>query len=322
MRILDAVTPGVHIRGVGSDIQAGSVVVRSGTVLGPGHIGVLASVGCGSVMAHRRPRVGVMTTGDELVELDESGVARDLLPGQIRDSNRHALVAALRQDGYEAVDLGIVRDTPEAVESALQQALGTCDALLTTGGVSMGEFDYVKVVLSRLAGPASGAGEAGGTGAGEAGGTGAGVEVLQVAIRPAKPLVLAWLPAGDGRVVPVFGLPGNPVSSLVSYRVIALPALRVLGGHSATVPTSVRGVAGEDLRRRPDGKTHFVRVEACWRNDGRLVARSAGGQMSHQLSAMAGANALAVLRDGEGAAAGDDIDLLLIGEVGELSDTA
>jgi molybdopterin molybdotransferase len=312
VRLLDAVTPGAHIRAVGSDIKKGATVLRAGALLSPAHIGVLASVGVGAVTAYRRPRVGVLSTGDELVEFAGDGAALPLRPGQIRDSNRHGMLALLRRDGFEPVDLGIVVDTKEAVSGALGHALENCDAVLTTGGVSMGEFDYVKVVLAELA----------------AGAPGAGVEVLSVAIRPAKPLVLAWLPrpgkperseapANDaGRLVPVFGLPGNPVSSMVSYQVIALPALRVLAGHAPAPPPIVTGLAADDFPRHPDGKTHLVRVLARWRGDGRLEATSAGGQMSHQLSAMSGANALAVLPDGEGVGAGDQIGLIVFGSLG------
>jgi molybdenum cofactor synthesis domain-containing protein len=307
VRVLDEVPRGVHIRAPGSDITAGSVAVPAGAVLTPAYIGVLASVGAGAVTVHRKPRVGVMSTGDELVELAPDGSNQTLGPGQIRDSNRHALLATVRRDGFEAIDLGLVADTEEAVTARLQRALGECDAVLSTGGVSMGEFDYVKVVLSALAEAADGE---------------AAVHVLRVAIRPAKPLVIGWLPAlgraggGEPRLLPVFGLPGNPVSCLVSYQAIALPVLRVLAGHPASPPPTMTAVAGEDFGRRPDGKTHLVRVQLSWRDDGRLEARSAGGQMSHQLAGMAAANALAILPDGDGLAAGATLEVLPIGPVG------
>jgi len=305
VRILDEVSPGLHVRAAGSDIAAGSVAVPAGTVLTPAYLGVLASVGAGVVPVHRKPRVGVMSTGDELVELDADGTSRVLAPGQIRDSNRHALLATVRRDGFEAVDLGLVADTEDAVTERVRRALAECDAVLSTGGVSMGEFDYVKVVLSKLA---------------EAAGGDAEVHVLRVAIRPAKPLVIGWLPrAGSAdagsRLVPVFGLPGNPVSCLVSYQVIALPVLRVLAGHPAGPPPSIVAVAGEDFGRRSDGRTHLVRVHVSWRDDGRLEARSAGGQMSHQLAGMAAANALAVVPDGVGLAQGAALEVLPLGPI-------
>jgi molybdenum cofactor synthesis domain-containing protein len=310
VRILDEVTPGLHVRAAGSDIGAGVVAVRGGTVLTPAYLGVLASVGTGLVRVHRKPRVGVMSTGDELVELDPDGGTRSLAAGQIRDSNRHALLATVRRDGFEAVDLGLVADTEDAVTERVERALAECDAVLSTGGVSMGEFDYVKVVLANLASAAGGD---------------AAVHVLQVAIRPAKPLVLGWLPAlgagagdpgGRRRLIPLFGLPGNPVSCLVSYQVMALPVLRVLAGHRAGPPPTVPAVAAEDFWRHPDGKLHLVRVHVGWRDDGRLEARPTGGQMSHQLAGMAMANALAMVPDGDGLAAGEVLEVLPVGPIG------
>jgi molybdopterin biosynthesis enzyme len=213
------------------------------------------------------------------------------------------MLATLRMDGFEAVDLGLAVDTEAAVTAGLEQALLSCDAVLTTGGVSKGEFDYVKVVLGKL---------------GAAGG-GADVHELSVAIRPAKPLVISWLPSlatSDGsRLVPVFGLPGNPVSSLVSYRAIALPVLRVLAGHPAGPPPTVPAITAENLRRHRDGKTHLVRVEARWNDDGRLSVRAVGGQMSHQLGGMAVANGLAIVPDGDGLAEAEPVDVILFGPI-------
>lgn len=301
VRVLETVVAGAHLRSAGSDLASGSVAVPAGTVLSPAHIGVLASIGAGVVTVHPRPRVGVMVTGDELVELASDGSAPPLAPGQIRDSNRHAMLATLRRDGFVAVDLGLAVDTEEAVTAGLEAALGSCDAVLTTGGVSKGEFDYVKVVLAKL-------------GASAAGGA---VHELSVAIRPAKPLVLGWLPSADGtpRLLPVFGLPGNPVSSLVSYEAIALPVLRVLAGHTPAAPPTVPAVAGDGLRRYPDGKTHLVRVELAWLTDGRLTARSVGGQMSHQLTGMAAANGLAIVPDGDGYREGEMLEAIAFGPI-------
>jgi molybdopterin molybdotransferase len=326
VRILEAVSPGIHVRAAGSDLAAGSLAVAAGTLL-PAHIGVLASIGVGVVVVHPRPRVGVMTTGDELVELAVDGSARPLAPGQIRDSNRHAMLATLRRDGFEAIDLGVVGDTEEAVTAGLQRAISECDAVLTTGGVSKGQFDFVKVVIAQLAAAARV--------------PGAAVHELSVAIRPAKPLMISWLPSvGDSegfsrsgpsesgddpdvdgtepagtRLVPVFGLPGNPVSSLVSYQAVALPVLRVLAGHAPAPPPTVPAVAGEDMRRQRDGKTHLFRVEVTWQADGRLGARLAGGQMSHQLTGMAAANALAIVSDGDGLAAGEMLEVIMFGPI-------
>jgi molybdenum cofactor synthesis domain-containing protein len=258
-------------------------VFAAGTVLGPGHIGVLCSIGCEKVTVVPAPLVGVLSTGDELVE----GAAA-LLPGQIRDSNRYTLISLLRRDGFGVVDLGIARDNEADIERALMEGVARCDAVLTSGGVSMGDFDYVKAVLDRIG----------------------RMHWMQVAIRPAKPFAFGVIGA-----TPVFGLPGNPVSSMVSYELLARPGLRRMGGHAGgdLVRRVVRGVADSNLRAGHDGRTTFVRVRASFGLDGRVHVSSTGGQGSHQLHAMALADALAVLPPGEDAAPGDDISLMFLG---------
>ncbi|HWD71108.1 MAG TPA: gephyrin-like molybdotransferase Glp [Actinomycetota bacterium] len=275
--------PGDHLRLPGEDVAAGQEVFPPRTTLGAGHLGVLASLGHTSVAAFPRARVGVLSTGDELVE----GGA-PLQPGQIRDSNRHTLLALLDASGCEPIDLGIARDSEAAITSAVEGALPTCDAVLASGGVSMGDFDYVKVVLDRL--------------------SAGSMRWMQVAIRPAKPFAFGVL---EGR--PVFGLPGNPVSSMVSFELFARPGLRALMGHDQLDRVHVEAVADEDLRRHPDGKLHLARVIATPGVDGRFHVRSSGGQASHQLSAMALANALALLPDGEGVGAGESVTTMLLG---------
>jgi len=261
------------------------VVVDAGTTLTPTHLGVLASVGVTEVEVVRRARVGVLSTGDELVEGDAP-----LRPGQLRDSNRHALRALVTADGFEVVDLGLVRDDKDAVSSAIRNASTTCDALLTSGGVSMGDFDEVKAALSDIA---------------------ADMRWMQMAIRPAKPFAFGTV---DG--MPVFGLPGNPVSSIVSYELLARPALRQMTGHGPNDLDRARltAVAGGPLARRPDGKTYFNRVVVAV-EAGKLVARSAGAQGAHQLGAMAAANGLAVLPDGDGVDAGEEITVIVTGDL-------
>ena len=159
---------------------------------------MLATLGIESIATHRRPLVGVISTGDELVEGPQP-----LAPGQIRDSNRRTLLSMVTQSGCTAVDLGLIRDDEDAVEAALRSGAEQCDAIITSGGVSMGDFDYVKLVLSRIA----------------------DMRWMQIAIKPAKPMAFGTL---DG--TPVFGLPGNPVSSMVSYELLARPGLRKLLG--------------------------------------------------------------------------------------------
>ena len=278
-----AARPGDHLRLPGEDVAAGQEVFPPRTTLAPGHLGVLASLGYTSVAAFPRARVGVLSTGDELIE----GGAH-LEPGQIRDSNRHTLLALLTASGCVPVDLGIARDSEEAITSAVEGALPACDAVLASGGVSMGDFDYVKVVLDRL--------------------SAGSMRWMQVAIRPAKPFAFGVI---EGR--PVFGLPGNPVSSIVSFELFARPGLRAMMGHDQIDRVHVEAMADEDLRRRPDGKLHLARVIATPGADGRFHVRSSGGQASHQLSAMALANALALLPDGDGVAAGESVTTMLLG---------
>jgi molybdopterin molybdotransferase len=289
VRLLDAVGRGDHVRFPGSDVRAGDVVLRAGQLCTPGAIGMLASLGHVEVAVHRRPRVGVLSTGDELVEGPAS-----LEPGQIRDANRHTLLALLARDGAPAVDLGIAADDPTAVRGAIEGALERCDLVLTSGGVSMGDFDEVRRQLVAIADARAGS-----------------AEWLQVAIRPAKPLSLASLPRGPGRpAVVVLGLPGNPVSSMVSYELFARPVIRALAGHAEPIRPLLLGLAVEALRRKPDGKLHLVRVMASPNYRGRIEVRLAGGQSSHQLSGIVGANALALLPDGRGVAPGAEVAVL------------
>ena len=280
VRIGVAAQPGDHVRVAGDDIRPGDVVMDAGVVLTAAHLGVLASLGVTDVTVVPRPRVGVLSTGDELVE----GPA-PLRPGQLRDSNRHALLPMLTDAGCEAIDLGLIKDDRAAITRAIEQAVESCDALLTSGGVSMGDFDEVKAVLSERADD---------------------MRWMQIAIRPAKPFAFGTL-AGT----PVFGLPGNPVSSIISFELLARPALRKMMGFADDDldRPRLRALADEDIRRRADGKTHYARVVVSVR-DGRLHARSAGGQGSHQLAAMAAANALAVLPDGDGVITGDDLEVI------------
>jgi molybdopterin molybdotransferase len=271
---------GDHVRRAGDDLQPGQVVVDAGTVLGPAHLGVLASLGYRRVPVFPRPRVGVLSTGDELVD----GPAQ-LRPGQIRDSNRPTLLALVRQSSFTPVDLGLIGDDETAIAAAVEGAVETCDALVTSGGVSVGDFDYVKAVLDRL-------------------GT---MRSWQVAIKPAKPLAFGVV-AGK----PVFGLPGNPVSSMVSFELFARPALRQMGGHRRLFRPQVEALVAEPMRRRPDGKLHLVRVMARADEDGRWRVRPVDRQGSHQLAAAAAANALALVPDGDGVPAGASVKALVL----------
>ncbi len=275
-----AVDRGAGVRRAGDDVSPGDVVVTAGTTLGVGHLGLLGSIGTSTVRVRRRMRVGVLSTGDELVE-----GGGPLQRGQVHDSNRLALLAACGASGFEAVDLGLVRDDEDSIEAAIRSGVADCDALLTSGGVSMGDFDFVKAVLARIG----------------------DMRWMQIAIKPAKPFAFGLV---DG--APVFGLPGNPVSSLVSFELLARPALLAASGRSAIQRRRVSATVEHDLRRRVDGKVHFVRV--ALRQDVELgfLARSAGAQGSHQMTGLAQADGLAVLADGDGVAAGTPVEVILL----------
>jgi molybdenum cofactor synthesis domain-containing protein len=272
-----AASVGDHVRRAGGDIEAGDLVFARGSELGPAHVGVLASIGCQDLPVIPRARVGVLSTGDELVD-----TARELAPGEIRDSNRPMLLALVAESGCDALDLGHVRDDEAVLEATLREAASSCDAIVTSGGVSVGDYDVVKAVLGRIA----------------------SMRWWQVAIRPAKPLAFGLLDR-----VPVFGLPGNPVSSLVSFELFARPALRAMTGHRLRFRSEVMGIAEHDFVRAPDGKLHLDRVRIEYA-DGSFRVSSVGAQASNALAATAHANGLARLPDGPGVHAGDPVAVL------------
>ncbi len=280
----EAVLPGTFVRPPGGDVRIGQEVIPAGTVIRAGQIGVLASLGRRTVLVVGRPRVGVLSTGDELVL-----PPAPLGPGQIRDANRPALLAALSQAGADPVDLGLVPDDTAAITGAILRAAQRCDAVVVSGGVSVGDADLVSAALAGLCGDS--------------------VRWLQIAIRPAKPFAFG-VTREDG--IPVFGVPGNPVSALVSFELLVRPALRQMAGHSDLDRSVVAARAGEDLTRRPDGKTHFQRVLLGVGEDGGVIATGSGPQESHVLQAMARAEGLAVLPDGEGARAGETVAVMVL----------
>lgn len=274
-----------NIREAGSDIEKGQLLFPAYTQLSPGHIGVLASLGYEKVHAFRKATVAILSTGNELT--NESG---PLPPGQIRDSNRPTLSCIVSQMGAIPIDFGTIRDDPESLRQAFKQAADRCDVVLSSGGVSVGDFDYTKSVLDELSN-----------------GT---MSWMQIAIRPAKPFAFGFIGG-----VPVFGLPGNPVSSMVSFELLARPAIRKMMGHQSLHRKSINAIAKNALKRKPDGKIHFMRVTAELNPDGRVYIEPQVGQSSHLLYSMANSNALAVVPDGPGVAAGEEVEALILGEL-------
>ncbi len=277
------------IRDAGSDVNKGDTVFVVGTVLNAAGAGVLASVNARTVKAYPRARVALLSTGDELVT-DGS----PLKIGQIRESNLTMLDAMIAASGCEVLNLGIIKDDEALLERVLLDVIERCDAIVTSGGVSMGDFDVVKAVLSRIA----------------------NMQWMQLAIKPAKPFAFGQLQASDGRIVPIFGLPGNPVSSMISYELLARPALRKMMGHTHDLlrPT-VKAVLDAPIKRKQDGKVHYVRVFGGFESDGRLHVRDTGPQGSHQLASTALANGLAYVPDSMGIEAGAEVDIYVIGDL-------
>jgi molybdopterin molybdotransferase len=274
----EATPLGTAVRAAGGDLPAGTPVIDAGVRLTPAHLGVLASIGVPRPPVRRRPVAAVMSTGDEVLPPDA-----ELGPGKIRDSNRPMLRGLLAEAGAIVLDLGIVGDDADELRAALAEATERADVVVTSGGVSMGEYDLVKEVLGELG----------------------QIDFWQVAMQPAKPFAFGLLGS-----TPLFGLPGNPVSSMVAFEQFVRPALlRMMGSHLLFRPR-VTGHLDDDVETAPE-KTVFLRVATEFRAGG-LRARLSGGQASNVLSALALADAFAVVPVGVGELpAGSPVELEL-----------
>jgi molybdopterin molybdotransferase len=260
--VFRAVAPGENVRPIGEDVRAGELVLSAGTRVRPAEIGVLATLNRTHATVHRRPRVGVLATGDEIVDPGEP-----LGPGQIRNSNGPMVAALVRRYGGDPVPLGTARDTAADLRTRLGAAAGL-DLLLTTGGVSVGDYDLVKQIL-------------------QADGR---IDLWEVRIKPGKPLAFGWL----GQT-PVLGLPGNPVAAAVACEQFARPAIRTMLGHRSLDPPTVLARLDGQIENR-GGRRQYVRVAVETGPDG-YVARVAGRQGSGVLSTLARANGLLVIPD-------------------------
>ena len=268
---------GDNIRRAGEDIQLGQQVFPAGHRLGPVDIALLASLGLTHLRVKRRLKVAIFSTGDELV-----APGQPLAEGQIYDSNRYAIHAVLQRLNVEVLDLGLLPDQPEALRAALQRLGNQVDAIISSGGVSVGEADYVKDILTEL-------------------GT---IDFWQVAIKPGKPFAFGRLNRAF-----FFGLPGNPVSALVTLHQLALPALRALAGETPTAPLVLQATAASDYKKRP-GRQDFQRG-FLQRSAGSNHISRTGAQGSGVLSSFLGANAYAVLEAERGAVkTGDPITVI------------
>ncbi len=273
------VRPKDHIRFQGEDVRAGAPVMPEGTVLRPAEINMLASFGRSFVSVHRRPRVAILSTGDELVELG------DPLPfGRIINSNALSLAASVRELGAEPILLGIARDEPQSLRDKLAQGLDA-DALITSAGVSAGDRDFVRDVLADM---------------------GVSPVFWKVEIKPGRPLAF-----GMRGKTPVFSLPGNPVSTMITFEEFVRPALLRMMGHRRVLRPTFRAELCEPVKKKP-GRVQFLRMRVVRRGE-RLVAASSGDQNTGIVRTMVHANAIAILpADCAGLKAGDFVDVHLL----------
>lgn len=292
------IKPGENVREVGSDVQAGDVIMRAGegiTAVG-GELGLLASVGVKEVKVYKKPVVGVLSTGDEIVEFNRPG---DLKLGEVRDTNRPTLLNAARSSGFETVDLGIASDQPGSLENTLRSALRRVDLIITSGGVSMGELDLLKPTIER-----------------SLGGT---IHFGRVSMKPGKPTTFATIPFKDSEsgardsTAVIFSLPGNPASAVTTFQLFVLPSLHRASGIAPAGLPKVRVRVDGDVRC--DGKrAEYHRALVTVRGDGGLHASSTGGQRSSRIGSFKGANALLCLPVKDGAVRkGEMVDALMMG---------
>jgi molybdopterin molybdotransferase len=270
---------GQNRRLAGEDLARGRAALRAGRILGAADLGLIASLGIAEAPVRRRLRVACLSTGDEIASLGEA-----LGPGQVYDSNRYTLHGMLTRLGVQVIDLGVVRDDPALLEAAIAQAADCADAVISSGGVSVGEADFTRDIMARL---------------GE-------VAFWTIAMRPGRPLAFGRI--GNARY---FGLPGNPVAVMITFLFFARPALLRLMGASAADPMPVLARVEERLRKRP-GRTEYQRAQVRVAADGELVVRTTGSQGSGVLRSMSEANAIMVLGHEQGdVQPGDRVSCLL-----------
>src|SRR3989339_950858 len=268
VRIFKEVKKGENVRYAGEDVEKGEVVIKKGSILKSGHIGMLASLGFGRVKVFRKPKVAILATGDELVQIKQK-----LTPGKIRNSNSYSLYAQVLKAGALPILLGIARDNKKAIEDKIRQGL-SADVLIVCGGVSVGDYDFVKDVLKDV---------------------GTQMKFWRVAMKPGKPLAFGLMPGtktnfGARRRIPVFGLPGNPVSSMVSFEQFVRPALLKMSGAKDISRFHLPAIAKDDFEKKK-GLRYFLRV-ILENKGGTLYATLTGPQGSGILKSMVLANGI------------------------------
>ncbi|KAI9269302.1 MoaB/Mog domain-containing protein [Phascolomyces articulosus] len=292
VEILVKTSSGENIREIGSDCEIGTEVGYKGQTISTvgGELGVLASVGIRNVNVYRKPRVGVLSTGNEVV--DHVSTA-ELKQGEIRDTNRITLLGAIKTAGFEAVDLGIIKDKVQDIESRLQEALDQVDVLITTGGVSMGEADFMKPVLEQK--------------------IGAKVHFGRVKMKPGKPTTFATREA-DNKLI--FALPGNPASATVTFYLFVLPGLRKMAGYPQYANPVIPVEITNDVSLDPRPEYHRVRISV---SGSKFIADSTGGQRSSRMLSLRQANGLLKLpawtEEKQKLLKGDTVPCVLIGQL-------
>jgi molybdopterin molybdotransferase len=277
------VKPGDNRRFAGEDLMAGQPALRRGETVGPAALGLIASLGLPTVRVMRRARVAYFSTGDEILSLGEA--PRE---GAVYDSNRYTVFGLLTRLGVEVIDMGVVPDEPARLEAAFREAAARADAIITSGGVSMGEADHTKAMMKQLG----------------------DVAFWRIAMRPGRPMAVGRI-SEQGKSAILFGLPGNPVAVMVTFLAFVRPALQRLMGADATPPVLLQAKSGEAMRKKP-GRTEYQRGTVTRESDGSLVARTTGNQGSGVLSSMVQANGLIVLRHEQGnVAVGDTVEVML-----------
>ena len=282
-----AVQPGAHRRRLGEDLMAGEPALRAGQRLTPAALGMMASLGLPTLSVVRRLRVAYFSTGDEILSLGDA--PRE---GAVYDSNRYTLTSLLTRMGIEVNDMGVIPDRPDALREAFQRAGQASDAILTSGGVSMGDADHTRAIIDQLG----------------------RVDFWRIAMRPGRPMAFGRLGHGDGASPPgawLFGLPGNPVAAMVTFLVLVRPALQRLMGCKAVAPVLLKARCTETLRKRP-GRSEFQRGIVSPDAQGRLQVCTTGPQGSGVLRSMVQANGLIVLHHDRGeVAVGDEVDVMM-----------
>ncbi len=277
------VSAGDNRRLLGEDIMAGQPALRQGQTLGPAALGLLASLGLPTVNVFRRIRVAYFSTGDEILSLGDA--PRE---GAVYDSNRYTVFGMLTRLGVDVVNLGVVPDKPAQLEAAFRDAAAKADAIITSGGVSMGEADHTKAMMKQLG----------------------DVAFWRIAMRPGRPMAVGRIVEG-GRSAVLFGLPGNPVAVMVTFLAFVRPALQRLMGGVASEPVLLQARSAEALRKKP-GRTEYQRGIVSRAADGSLSVRTTGNQGSGVLSSMVQANGLIVLHHNQGnVAVGDAVDVMM-----------